>query len=132
MTIAKSTMIQRFLHGNHTGKASREELRLLNGTLCVVGYGWAVYAADLGDRYVLFGDGYKTRGNNVGWAGYSGTTTAHLQEIKGAFEERGVDYVVVDFRLEDQDVLDSEFSFAEIIEEYQVEKRESTGYLYRQ
>jgi hypothetical protein len=132
MTLAKEDMIQRFLDGEESGSASREEIDVVEGWRCIIGYGWAVYAADLGEKFALFGDGYKSKGTDVGWAGYSGQTTQHLQEIKAALETGGHEYVVVDQAVTKLEIGNRTHTPAEAAEKNQVEKRETTGYLYRQ
>ena len=122
----KYDLITRYLNGKkNTGKASR--LSLHDET--IIGYGWAVYCMRFNGKHLLFGDGYATKGNNVGWAGYSGQTTQHMQEIKGMLEENGEDYTVVDYRLEksELDNLD-ESDILDIVLENQVESQ-GTGYI---
>lgn len=137
MSMSKRKLLERFLAGGDSGTASRLSLREIDGVRCVVGYNWAVYAADLGDGVALFGDGYKSNGDNVGWAGYSsnGQSTQHMQEIKGMLHEHGVPYVVVDAQLRcgktlrggpqigDVDDLDA------FVREHEVDPRDGTGYL---
>lgn len=132
MTLSKTDLIERFLSGATAGRASREEIKAINGYRCIVGYGWAVYAADLVGEYALFGDGYKTRGTHVGWAGYSGTTTGHLQEIKGVLEAKDAPYRVVGGALTESKLAKGDFDLEAYVEENEVEPREATGYLYRQ
>lgn len=137
MTLSNADLAKRFVTGG-TGSANRMEIREVDGVRVVVGYGWAVYAATSpGVGYVLFGDGYATDNSNVGWAGYSSTTTKHLQTLKGALEEHARDFTVVDVELttrskgfgrpEIDDV-----SLTELMSEHAVEPREATGYYYRQ
>lgn len=132
MTLANRDLIERFLDGRESGKASRMEIRTRDGYRLLVGYGWAIYAADLGDKFALFGDGYKTNDTHVGWAGYSGTTTGHLQDIKRMLEERDEEYIVVDHQTEYNDFNLDAFDIEERAEAEEVEPRETTGYLYRQ
>lgn len=133
MTIAKSVMIDRFLHGIPNEKASREEVESVNNLVSIVGYGWAIYAVKFGHEVLLFGDGYKTKKTNVGWAGYSGQTTQHLQEIKGALEETNKNYTVVDYQLRKSELENFENpheELSQIVEENEVEARDGTGYTY--
>ncbi|WP_283751571.1 hypothetical protein, partial [Bacillus cereus] len=61
MTEKNATVANRFVEGGTTGRASRFEIGVLGGYRCIVGYGWAVYAAfPIDGKYALFGDGYKT------------------------------------------------------------------------
>lgn len=132
MTLPKDELIARFLDGGTAGTASNMEIRTINGYRCIVGYGWAVYAADLIGEYALFGDGYKTTETHVGWAGYSGTTTQHLQEIKGALEATDEPFRVVDEPLTMSNLRDDELDLEAFTAKHEVEPRETTGYLYKQ
>ena len=134
MTESKQTVINRYIEGGTRGTASRFEIKLLNGYRCIVGYGWAIYAAyPIDGEYVLFGDGYKTDSTNVGWAGYSGTTTQHIQEIKSGFEVEGAPYTVADTRPTTSDLeQDAAYDLPTVVEENEVEPLDTTGYYYRQ
>jgi hypothetical protein len=134
MTLRKKEVIRRFLNGEQSGRASREELREVNGYNTIIGYGWAVYALDFGDTMALFGDGYSTDNDAVGWARYSGQSVQHIQEIKGMLEKHGRDYVVVDyqFQLGDlQALANPQDSIRKLIEKHEVEPRQGEGYLPR-
>jgi len=130
MTLSNHDLIERFLAGCSDGRAARMEIETINGVRCIVGYGWAVYAADMGDTIALFGDGYRTEGDNVGWAGYSGTTTGHLQEIKGAMVETDRKFAVADYAFEVSELRDGTPP-DQIVREQEVEPRDYTGHLYR-
>lgn len=126
----KYDLITRYLNSDkNTGKASRLSLHEVNGYETIIGYGWAVYCLKFYGNHFLFGDGYATKGNNVGWAGYSGQTTQHMQEIKGMLEENDEDYTVVDYRLEKSELYNLEESdIRDIVLENQVESQ-GTGYI---
>lgn len=149
MTVAKHDLIESYLDQHPSGDASREEIERIAGRRCIVGYGWAVYVTETPDMdgidYALFGDGYKSDGTNVGWAGYSGTTTQHLQEIKAALEARDASYAVVDAQMRsargwaarggrgDRPALSEipDEDFRAFVRTHRVEKREYTGHFYR-
>lgn len=103
MTDTKAQTVRAFLRGE-SAEASRFEVEEYGGVPCIIGYGWAIYAADLRDQpegpdaVVLFGDGYKSDNSHVGWAGYSPTTTTHIHDIKSGIGKEGVPYVVADVR----------------------------------
>lgn len=132
----KEQLFREFAEGeSQYGSASNTAIQMIADRRVLVGYGYAVYALDLsgvGDvaaDFALFGDGYASDNSAVGWAGYSGTTTQHLQEIKAALEAVDAEFAVVDRRLETGQLDD--VSVAELIEERAVEPQEYTGHLYR-
>ena len=140
MTISKRELIERFLDGDDSiPDASRERVQLLvrggpsaveyaQKYRCIIGYDHAVYAAEVNEgQYALFGDGYATHNTDVGWAGYSGQTTQHLQEIKGMFEEHDVPYTVVDKRLSVAHITAGE-SLAGIVLSHETEPAPGDGY----
>jgi hypothetical protein len=87
-----------------------------------------VYAAEVNDgQYALFGDGYASHNTDVGWAGYSGQTTQHLQELKGMFEEHDVPYTVVDYRLSVVEITAGE-SLAGIVLTHRTKPAPGDGY----
>lgn len=154
MTLPKRELIERFLDGDGSAPdASREQLRTLvrGGAAtateqvlfstddpshdeepqqyrCIIGYGHAVYAAEVNDgQYALFGDGYASHNTDVGWAGYSGQTTQHLQELKGMFEEHDVPYTVVDYQLSVSEIHSGE-SLAGIVLAHETKPAPGDGY----
>jgi len=105
MTTSKEATIAAFLRGE-SEQAFRMESTTYAGVPCIIGYGWAAYAADLRecgpgpDAVVLYGDGHASLGTDVGWAGYSGTTTTHIHDIKAKLStpRYGGEYRVADAR----------------------------------
>jgi hypothetical protein len=87
MTTSKEHAIAAFLRGE-PAQASRMESTTYAGVPCIIGSGWAVYAADLRecgpgpDAIVLYGDGHANLGTDLGWSGYSNSTTTHIHDIK--------------------------------------------------
>lgn len=142
MTLSNDELARRFVAGDATGKACNMEIAKLGEYRAVIGYSWAVYACELPDDHpadvALFGDGYATDSTAVGWAGYSGTTTGHLQILKAALEDAGVPFAVVDSRVKrgwSGTGADKRFRDIDALGEYvdgdTVEKQGYTGYLYR-
>lgn len=131
MTLSNDAMIQRFLEGVNIASASRMQVQTIESIRCIVGYGHAVYCAEAGGQYALFGDGYATDGSAVGWSGYSGPTTKHIQRIKGWLETNREDYVVVDRRPQTDDIDDEDWNVSKMIAEDAVEAQEYTGYYYQ-
>jgi len=136
MTLRNDELAERFVRGAESGSASRMEIKTLNDTRYVLGYGWAVYAAVTPGNYYLFGDGYKSDRSNVGWAGYSGTTTKHIQVLKRALEDAAGRYSVLDYRLEESEITDMApeavpVHLNGIHRAHGQEPLEYTGYLYR-
>lgn len=104
--IEHESVAELFLAGATSGQGWNMRVTMINGLSSIVGYGWAVYAMDVPGRKVVFGDGFKTDNTHVGWAGYSNTTTQHIHQILSAFDDRGVDYTVVDLRPELEEMYD--------------------------
>lgn len=96
--MSKTDMIRDRFLADRDGKASRMRSTTVDDYRCIVGYGWAVYAVDMGDFVALFGDGYATHDTDVGWAGYSGSTTGHLQDIKRVMGDDQIPFKVIDAR----------------------------------
>lgn len=143
MTLSNGGLAQRFVTADSPrgdrGEASRMRIDTIDGTRVVIGYGWAIYAAwvEGWDEFLLFGDGYASDDTDVGWAGYSGPTTGHIQKIKGALEFHDVDFTVVDARPstrtrggEGHVVRDADGLY-ELASENAVDPQEYTGYFYR-
>lgn len=136
MTTTNENLAERFVRGDGSGEASRMEICVIGDTRYILGYGWAVYAAATPGAYYLFGDGYKTDDTNVGWSGYSSTTTKHIQIIKAALETFAGDFAVVDKRVEASDLhkrspeeIPAYLNNLKVAEE--VEPLDYTGYRYR-
>jgi len=143
MTLSNEEFARRFVHADmidtlNPPRANKMELVGVDGLLLVVGYGWAVYACrDAAGNFYLFGDGYATDGSNVGWAGYSSTTTKHLQYLKSALEAADRNCRVIDSRLQLSDIEDCgpdkrpAVLVTDLLYDHEVEPLDYTGYLYR-
>lgn len=136
MTLRNDKLAERFVRGADTGQASRMRIETINDVRYVEGYGWALYAAASPGGYYLFGDGHKTDNTNVGWAGYSSTTTNHIQILKRALVNKGVNFAVVDKRVESDELLSTAPEAVagllnELKQEHEVEPNDYTGYHYK-
>lgn len=90
-----------FATGSESGTASNLKITTdRNGDRIILGYGHAIYAAEVDGSIYVFGTRNKGQAgrSHLGWGGYSVSTTHQLGKIQAGIRKSGREFTVVDSR----------------------------------